>query len=165
MSGPVVTTLAIRAWRALDRPPDERCVQWAVGLLVLGTDTPAVRVLAGLTPPVEYYEATKLIDRALRELAVPILREEDAIDAYTAELLRDFMDGRQSLRDVFAELTRLCIDTDYDNALWPFYLLGHALGELDALGVQFYWEGVDRDNIDPVARQQARAWLEARPTL
>jgi hypothetical protein len=160
-AGVRISTAAIRAWRALDRTPDERAVQWAVNLLVAGQDTPSLRVLAGLNSPLDYFETTKLIDRALAELGVPRLDVSESIEVYAAELLADLLNHRREMRTVLGELEQLCIAMKYEKSLMPFYLLENAFHQLGAVGTQFYWKGVDSSNIAHIVQEQARAYLDA----
>src|SRR6266513_1488419 len=137
------TTAAIQAWRALRRPPDQRWVDWAVRLLTQGADTPGLRILAGLLPPLDYFEATKLVDRTLMELAISPLDTSSAVEAYTAELL-----------------AQLCIETSYRRDLMKFYLLRNARDDLTHRDIQHYWAGAGRSNIDGIVREEAQRWLD-----
>ena len=154
------TTAAIQAWRALNRPPDERWVDWAVRLLTQGADTPGLRILAGLLPPLDYFEATKLVDRTLIELAISPLDTSSAVEAYTAELLAELLRHPDVIGDVLGELAQLCIETSYSRDLMKFYLLRNARDDLTHRDMQHYWAGADRSNIDGIVRQEAQRWLD-----
>jgi len=144
--------------------PNELVIDWAVGLLVTGVDTPSLRVLAGLSPPLDYFEATKLIDKTLAELEIPRLDAAGAVEAYAVELLTSFFVGRSELSEVLGELSQLCIATSHDHSLYPFYLLNDALDELHAFGSQWCWDGADLSNIAGIVREQARVYLGAHAT-
>lgn len=153
------TTRAIRAWRALDEPPDQRWVEWAVRLLQEGVDTPTLRILAGLSDPLDRGEATRILDRVLLELNLPPLERQGAIRAYVSELLEELLSDPQRVGGVLDELRRMCLENDHDRTLMPFYLLAHARSDLQAQNMQHYWAGADRTNIDAIVREEAQRWL------
>jgi hypothetical protein len=154
------TTRAIQAFRALNHQPDARWVDWAVRLLTEGADTPALRILAGLVPPLDYFEATKLLDRALQELAIPPLDAKTATDAYAADLVEGLLHAPHDMEQHLKELFQLCVDAGNEPTLMKFYLLYCAYNDLKVQDVQFYWEGADRSNIDRIVRDEAQRWLE-----
>ena len=154
------TTYAIRAWRLLDRPPNERWVDWAVRLLTEGADTPALRMVAGLRGSFDYFEATKLVDRALVELAIPVVDKDAAVEAYAAELVEGLLPRSEFVEQALGELFQLCVETGYPRSLMPFYLLRCARDDLRVREVQFYWDGADRSNIDAIIHGEAQRWLD-----
>jgi hypothetical protein len=143
----------------LNHPPDERWIDWAVRLLTEGADTPGLRMLAGLVPPLDYFEATKLLDRTLVELAIPPIDTNTAIEAYAADLVETLLQDHQAMESVLRELFQLCVNTGYNPKLMTFYLLYCACYDLRLQNVQFYWEGADRSNIDAIVREEAERWL------
>jgi hypothetical protein len=145
------STNAIRAYRALKRPPDERWVQWATSLLVAGTDTPSLRIVAGLIPPFDDIEVTRRVDAALTELLAGRLADPaDAVESYTGELLRALVAGKAELGSVLREVAEIGVERDYQRSLMPFYLLHHACEDLRARGVQHYWDGATPANIETI---------------
>jgi hypothetical protein len=78
---------------------------------------------------------------------------------YATELLRSLLDNTQPMTDVLRELADLCIESDYNRELYPFYLLHFARGDLTHREVPWHWEGADRSNIDRIVRDQASEWL------
>ena len=116
-------------------------------------------MLAGLTPPFDQRETTRILDDACAELGLGPLVREDMIRAYVGELLRTILDGSQSMTEVLGELANLCIESDYDRVLYPFYLLHFARDDLAHRDFQSHWEGADRANIDRIVREQAQEWL------
>ena len=156
---PLGMTYAIRAWRLLDRPPNERWVEWAERLLVEGADTPALRMVAGLRAPLDYFETTKLVDRALAELGIPVVEKDVGVEAYAAVLVEVLLHSSEFVEDALGELFRLCVETGYSRSLMSFYRLRCAREDLRVQEVQFYWDGANRSNIDAIIREEARRWL------
>ena len=153
-------TYAIRAWRLLDRPPNERWVEWAERLLVEGADTPALRMVAGLRAPLDYFETTKLVDRALAELWIPVVGKDAGVETYAAVLVEVLLYSPEFVDDALGELFQLCVETGYPRSLMSFYLLRCARDDLRQQEVQFYWDGANRSNIDAIIRDEARRWLD-----
>ena len=150
----------MRAFRALDRAPSQSWVDWAVRLLVEGTDTPALRLLAGRSAPFDYGDVTALVDRALAELDIPHLDKDAAVEAYATELVQSLLRDGVVIEAALAELFDLCVETNYSRALYNFYQLRCARDDLRDHGRQSYWDGANSSNIDDIVRGEARRWLE-----
>src|SRR5512143_3730067 len=159
---PTTTTQAVRAWRALNRAPDKRWVDWATDLLAAGTDTPSLRILAGLGSSFDRQDVPRRLDNVLAELGLPVTDPAQAIEDYTTELVKVLVEGRQAMPLVLRELAQICIDTDYDRSLYQFYLLHYARDDLAVREFQMYWEGANRANIDSIVREEAKRWLQER---
>jgi hypothetical protein len=139
MSDRSPSTDEVLALRKLGRTVDERFAEWAISLLMEGQDTPALRVLAGESPPSSPSEMEALADRAFAELGIV---QHPGIEAAARSLAafraRQVLAG-QLARDVaLQELAELYMETD-DRALQDFYLLHHARDDLQQGEVQWYW--------------------------
>lgn len=106
-----LSTRAIQGARVLNYSPDQRWIDWAEGLLVEGTDTPGLRMMAGLLPPFNSFEVTRLLDRVRDELGVSAMSPAEAPAAYAHDLVSELVDGRGFTHDVLEELCQLCIAT------------------------------------------------------
>lgn len=157
-----LSTRAVQAARVLNFTPDQRWVDWAERMLVEGTDTPGLRIMAGLLPPFSSFEVTQLLDRVLDELGVSAMSGDEALAAYAHDLVSGLLDDPQSTDKVLQELSQLCIAADYASMLMPFYLLCHARLDWAVYEYQHYWAGADRSNIDQVVRDKAQRWLHER---
>jgi hypothetical protein len=117
-------------------------------------------MVAGLGSPFDYFEATKLVDRALAELGIAVVDKDAAVEAYAAELLEGLLRGPQFVDEALVELCQLCVETGYPRSLMCFHLLRYARDDLRVQEVQFYWDGADRSNIDAIIHEEARRWLD-----
>ncbi len=154
-----VTGVAIRAWRALGRPPTTNWVDWAVQQLEEGRDGSNLRILAGLSEPFDYFDTIRFVDGALAEAGLETLGQADAISAYSRELVSSLAEQPNSTTEALSQLADLCVDTGYPKSLMPFYLLHFARQDLLAGRDQHYWNGADASNIDGIVEKEARAWL------
>jgi hypothetical protein len=158
------TTNEVLARRALGRSIDQRFVDWAIGLLEAGADTPHLQVLAGSTPPFNYFEMRQIFDVVVHELGLQVPAEAlSAVRLYASERVGAVLTGAAAASELLAELHDYCIDLDYPRDLYNFYLPHNAWMDLQTQTVQWYWPGADRKNIASVVEDYFRVWLESSP--
>ncbi len=58
------------------------------------------------------------------------------------------------------EIKDICIALDMEQEYMDFYLLYFAKDDLNESEVQWYWEGVDRTNIDLIIRNTFQGYLD-----
>ncbi|MEM7794349.1 MAG: hypothetical protein AAGE59_38020 [Cyanobacteria bacterium P01_F01_bin.86] len=142
-----------------DRGYPEHCVDWAMDALCAGEDSPSLRILAGLTPPLYSLEVREYATRALKELGIKIPTGKDAISTCARVLMEEILANPDDMQDRLSILSELCIDTNYRKDIYDFYLLHWAFDDLQASEVQFYWDGANRDNIQEIVITRCREWL------
>lgn len=101
------STASILGRRTLGQVPAADYVDWAVGQLVAGLDSPTLRILAGLDARVTWFEAEDLFHRSLVELGVPLPDRATAVRGLACEIARDLLEGRVTLADGVRALQRL----------------------------------------------------------
>jgi hypothetical protein len=155
-----MTTTKLLAFKALERPCGQECIDWAIGMLEQGVEHKSVTILAGMTPPFNHFEIASLRDRALADLKVTELPRSHAVKAYVAELALQALADDKDLLHFLKELTNLCIAEDYPSELSDFYRLYFAWLDLRERGVQFYWPGATQENIEQLVRDRLIALNE-----
>jgi hypothetical protein len=135
------------------------CVDWAVEAMCRGEDSPNLRILAGLTPPLSAFEVRDYASRALRELEIEIPQGADAISAYARDLVEDIVKSPEMMQRNLRILCAMCIAEDYQKDIYDFYMLRWAYDDLQQAEVQWYWEGADRSNIQMIVLNRCRDWL------
>jgi len=120
------------AERALDKPPSEAWVQWAVSQLSAGHDTPHLRILAGESAPFNVGEMSALLDRVLGELGIQAPTRETAIHEDATELATRLVETQGEDLEPLRRLRDLCIECKYPKALNDFYLPAFAAEDLAA---------------------------------
>ncbi len=135
-------------------------VEWAIGQLELGADTPNMLMLASFGPPFEVREISPYIAAALKDLGLQEKDGDDAVKAviryYLNEVVLDHA-VRKNLRHLF-EL-HLEYDSGFD--LMPFYLLYHAWYDLESgMAYNHYYNIASLENIESILKQEALEWLE-----
>ena len=63
--------------------PIEDIIEWAIALLILGYDSPNLRILAGLTPVNDRWEVTYYVNKTLEDFNLAELTGKTAVFAYT----------------------------------------------------------------------------------
>lgn len=155
-----LNTAALLLNRALQANCDQSCVDWALGMLDAGKDSPALRVLAGATHPYNHFELAQWRDEALRELGINPPPLKDAVRLYAyVRLGKALRAGDEDLVRALHELFDLCIKTDYDKSIFDFYLLDCAYGDLEATGITLHWPDASRENIMMTIKRTAKDFV------
>ncbi len=155
----MITTAQILAERALQKSCSEQCVNWAIGLLESGCESPTACRLAAKCPPHNHFELASLRDQVLEELGVIDTPHDEAIIDFAAELLSRAEDETMDLDAAIEMVKDLCVANNYQADLHDFYLLYFARTDLREREYQYYWSDADRSNIDEVTRERVRRFL------
>jgi hypothetical protein len=135
------------------------CVDWAFEMITLGYETEHLLILAGLTKPVNYFEATSYIDAALKELNLQPKIGNEAIISYCSYYIILIAQGIKVKLNL-SILRDACINMDMSPLIFDFYLLAFAWDDLDWNdGQQWHWDGADLDNIEAITIETAKNWL------
>lgn len=138
------------------------CVNWATELLVKDYYSDNLAVVAGSTTPYDIYELREYTIRALKDLGLVIPTDHEFTELITHALVVDMTEDRRSISHNLEILSGFCLDDDYSEDLYPFYSLWHAYDSLYNFDqdVQWYWEGIDRDNFYEKAYEFFKEWLK-----
>lgn len=127
-------------------------VDWATAALVSGEDSPALVILAGLDRDASVFEAIPWFDKALSELDLAPLPDDELRRAFVGLMSRSLLDGRINAEQA--------LDQVHEHAVSP-------LGHPDDLSAWcFVWERLgpgDFRNLSPTevdieARRLAAEW-------
>lgn len=164
MDDSILLTVEIRALRAMGRMMDAKAVDWALALLEGGHNETSVAVLAGELPPFNPFEMNELVDRALKELEIaPHGSREDAAVAFTSVRVKQHLDKQMSAEQMLAELSALCIELDYLDEIYDFYLFHFGLDDLKHGEFCYHLPEANRENIHQLLHDRCRQWLHAHP--
>lgn len=134
-------------------------IDWAIELIRNGIESENILIVASFSKPVDREEIKPYITGALKELNLTEKYGEYALVAnahyYLEQILNDY-----EIRKNLSKLHEICLNADMDSRLMPFYLLYHGWDELEEIGVNYYFEGADLDNIEEVIKEQARIWID-----
>jgi hypothetical protein len=154
-------TSEIYAHRFLDHGPDETVVTWAENMTLAGFASDSLFILLGEAGPFNKLEIDELLDRIQNELHLPkIQNSEEALETVATAYVQRFIQGKVNSADTLFHLCQLCIEEDYAEIIYDFYLLHYAAVDLATEEVQHYWPDTHRGNIEKVVRDHCIRWLE-----
>jgi len=139
--------------------------EWAIEQLVAGRDSRYLRQLAGTTDADDPAVMADLFDRALRELGIVRPGPNSALVIYAQEFAREYLLGGLPREALLREIGELCVATDYNRTLYPFYLLRWTLDDLIAQGFSFYRKDVKLENFNDVLHAEINALLSTPPNV
>ena len=139
-------------------------VDWAIDLLKSGIETDNILMLASFSKPVNSEEVKPYLSAVLSDFKIEEKEGDEAIFAlinyYTSNIISDnsIRSNLNSLYELFLEKNSSLNNDQY--GLMPFYLLYHSWGSLEEIGENFYYKGVDMDNIEERSQLEAKKWID-----
>jgi len=134
-------------------------VDWAIELINSGIENENVCMLASFSKPTDSREIKPFVSAVLKELKLGEKEGKEAtlslINYHLTEIIQD-----KSIRDNLRSLYEICTDSNFGFGLMNFYLLYHGWNELDEMGVNFYYDGADKSNIEKIIKKEAINWIE-----
>lgn len=138
--------------RAVHGTDCQRCVDWAIGMLIAGHDTDYLGRLAGQIPPFDMDSISMLRDRALEELGFEDLSSQRLICCLIANSLYQLRKEGLSPQGILESAKHLYVVRDIID-LEPLYLLSHGLSELEEYGDQWYVDDMTPSNTPEITTQ------------
>lgn len=154
----VKSTYKVLADKVLQQDTIEEWKDWSLEMMLAGFESEHLIILAGLTPPMNRFEFSEIVNKALKELSLDTATPDEIIYGYVYFLIIEAINSNLSTKEVLITLRELCRDRNYEDALYPFYCLAYAQEELEELGVQYYWEGAGNDNFDSIVNSVFQEW-------
>lgn len=149
----------IQGHKELDHFDYKIAVNWAIELIKHGRVTDNILMLASFSEPIDKYEILPYVSKVLYDLGLEELDYNDAIISkahfHLINILNDV-----AIRENLQSLYQLCIDNNYKFDLMGFYNFYYAWDELEEIGLNFYIEKVDLDNIESELKKEAREWID-----
>nr|WP_319490990.1 hypothetical protein [uncultured Desulfobacter sp.] len=136
------------------------CVKWAEAALYENFDSPSLRILAGLSAPLNFFEVKYYTEAALSELGIEIPCGSRAVSAYAKDIACDIINKPETIRLNLKELFELCIAHNYQDDIFDFYLLHCAWEDFDHGEFQYYWDGATKENIKIVVIEKCKEYIK-----
>jgi len=134
-------------------------IDWAIELIKNGIESENVLILASFSKPVDREEIKPYVTAALKELNLTEKYTAYSVDAsvhyYIEQILNDC-----EIRKNLCLLHTLYIESNNKDSLNAFYLLYECWGDLEQTGENYYFEGVDLDNIEEALKTEAQIWMD-----
>lgn len=141
-------------------------IEWAVGALVDGKDSPSLRILAGLDENSSSFEVEEYYRRARRELSLPEPTEEEALREYAVHLSRQILEPGSDFEKLAGMLHELCWTNHFPEGMMGWFTFVDSLwaiknGESPDVYEPLYGEDDVRLRTDPrgVAEELARKFI------
>jgi hypothetical protein len=153
-------TYKVVAFTEIQNFDADECIDWAMEMIFLGYDTPSLLILAGLSKPTNYFEVADYLPRVLSSLHLMQRFGDEATLSYCSYYIKKIADSF-NIRNNLTQVYRFCIERNYENLIYDFYLLYWAWGDLD-YGNEYtpYWESATRDSIEKIVVDTANKWIE-----
>ncbi len=149
----------IQSHKELEHFDYSKAVDWAIELIRQGKESENVLMLASFSQPIDRLEISPYVTNVLNDLGLEELDYKSAVLAETHYHLNEILNNRE-IRKNLQSLYQLCVDNDYESGLMSFYMIYHGWDELEELGVNYYFEGADLDNIEEELKKEARKWID-----
>lgn len=133
-------------------------IDWVIELIRNGKESEHILIVASFSIPVDATEIKPYITGALKELNLPEKYGEYSIIANAHYHLDQILNG-YDIRTNLSKLYTMCLRANMDDRLMPFYLLYHGWDQLEEIGVNYYFEGAELDNIKELIKEQAKIWI------
>jgi hypothetical protein len=154
----VKSTYKILASKAQQRDSAEEWIDWSLEMMEAGFESEHLIILAGLSPHLNRFEFVDIVNKALKELSLDTMSNDEMIYGYVYFLIDQTLTSKTSTKVALRIIRDLCRDRNYDKELFDFYLLAFAKEDLDEVGGQFYWQGADINNIDAIINDKLLDW-------
>lgn len=134
-------------------------VDWAIELIKKGIETDNILILASFTKPVDSFEIRPYVNAVLADLGLEKKEGDASIITKVDYHLQEILNGI-GIRKNLDSLYNLCIETNHEYGLVPFYLIWNGWQSLDDSRVNYYSEGTDLISIEKELKQQAQIWID-----
>ena len=94
---------------------DKGIVEWAYNELLNGTNSPSLRILAGLDNPIDPVDVQNYLRKSLSELSVEIEKKK-VVNEYVKLLAKKTIDGDLSTKEMSEKMYQVLVYTEYDDA-------------------------------------------------
>jgi hypothetical protein len=149
----------IQSLKELEHFDYSKAVDWAIDLIRQGKETDNVLMLASFSEPIDRLEIRPYVTKVLNDFGLKELDYKSALIAQTHYYLNEILNDRQ-IRKNLHSLYQLYMNNEKESGLINFYLINHGWEELEEIGVNYYFEGADLNNIEEVLIMEARKWIE-----
>jgi len=153
---PVLSTYKILKKKAFNENIDESWIDWAIEMIEAGYESDNLYMLAGITKPYNQFELQELTNKVLNDLHLDYSNKQKAIDGYAFFIITKTIDNPKGYLSALGELKDICMDLNFNEDYMNFYLLYYAKDDLDG---DNYWEGVTRDNVDQIVKEEFSKWI------
>jgi hypothetical protein len=120
-------TRKLLARRSIGTATSSDYVDWAVAELLAGTDTPNLRILAGLPKPPYWPDVERHFERTLMEMGLTLPEPEAYLREYVRDIARAILSGDTAPMAGCREIYQIWMDRGYPGNLGDWVYLDEGL--------------------------------------
>lgn len=136
------------------------CIDWAIELMENNLVTDNISIIAGFSKPVNSWEIKDYVSRVLKEFNLEEFNNEKAFRSISFYYVWNILNDVGNIISHLEKLCSLCINNDYEDNIFPFYLLKYSWEDLRDLGFSCHYEGVTLENFNDVVKNEAEIWMK-----
>lgn len=156
----VISTYRVLMKKAFNEDVDETWIDWALEMIEAGYESDNLYILAGISRPYHQFELQRLTDKVLVDLNLDYEDQPQMIRNYVYYIISSTINEPSNYLSTLKEIRNICMDLDMEQEYMDFYLLYFAKDDLNESGVQWYWDGAYRTNIDLIIRNIFQVYLD-----
>ncbi|HET6408623.1 MAG TPA: hypothetical protein VFG14_12130 [Chthoniobacteraceae bacterium] len=157
-----ISTSAIQARHALGRAQAGDYIDWAVDALALGSDSPNLRILAGLDRFISPFEAEEHFKKARKELGLSAPGRQQAILDYAISLAETILEPGSDYQTIVSKLAELCHSNEYPDFLMEWYSVEDGLADIRAGCYPYGYEALYQADPRKIVTNIAQAFIVER---
>jgi len=162
MNKPISTlTYKIVAFAEIQDVDTNESIDWAIEMIELGHESPALFMLAAFIKPTNYFEVIEYVKDTIQELELEMKSGDDATLSYTSFYVQ-LIANKVNIRENLTELYKFCQSRDYECLVYDFYLLYWAWDDIDFEDNDYnhYWAEAKTNNIEQIVVGEAKKWIK-----
>ena len=136
------------------------CVDWAIELLEKGIVTENIQNLASFSKPTDSWEIKPYVHNVLKEFDLEEFEGDLAIRNLAYYHIFCLINQKGDILSHLIKLSDFCIKSDYEESIYPFYLLKFSWEDLKDLGTSYHYDGVTYNNFNDTVIREAKIWME-----
>lgn len=136
------------------------CIDWAIDLLEKGVITSNIEILASFSKPTNAWEVKPYVQNILKEFSLEEFEGEKALQSKSYYYIWSILNNDGDIISHLGKLCSLCIESDYEKNILPFYLLKHSWVDLHDLGMSCHYENVTLENFNSAVLKEAGIWMD-----
>lgn len=160
----VPSTAEILLYKKQNLNINAQWIDWSINMLKAGYETENLIILAGEDLHCNPFEFAALTDKVFEELQLNEIDSNSIFIVYSIFIVKQALQSpdKNKIATALANLEQQCVDNEYNTFLYDFYLLSNALGELEELGEQWYWNdpSLTKENWYEYTLNYFKQWIE-----
>lgn len=154
---PITNTLFAK--KHLQSTMTEEYVQWAIDMLELEFDSKNLRILAGLSNPLNPWEVDHYFELALNDLNISKPNKEEAIKYYSIYLCEQMLNGEISPSNGLEKFCWIAQELDYPDEYMMWYELEDAVLNINCEYFCTY-KGMNKSNVSSYLLKEAKLFAD-----